>query len=218
MIISKEYCIKIKLNKMSNSKLPFVLNLAGFFGLIICFCSFYSCSKKRISKTEFSDLDKAIPATTEIYDIINLALKDYPFVGSIRLMEVLPNDSSGYEFLFEPDSINRMNHVKNVHEYLSEFKSNFGKSVPYKIEKNRIRNIELVEESIYLSDIPFEEKFKTIEPYLVIYTPLISRDGRIVLVSVDEICFGLCGSGYTLIFSKGTKNWEKGGVIYRWVS
>lgn len=218
MIVSKVSCIKIKLNKMRTSKLPFVINLSVFFGLIFCFCSFYSCSKKRISKTESSDLGKVIPATAEIYDIVNLALKDYPFIGSIRLMEILPNDSSGYEFLFDEDLTVQVENIPDFDEYLEEFLSSYEKAPIYLVDKKRIQNIELVKANIHKSDISWEEKFKTIEPFLIIYSPLLSDDGYLAIISIDEVCFGLCGSGYTLILQKGTKNWEKVGVIYRWVS
>lgn len=203
---------------MVKSKFSLHKSLVGSLGILICFFSHYSCVEKKILKTALSKEEKVIPATKDIYKIIDIALKDIPFVGKIRLMEVLPNDSSGYEFLFDKDLTTRVENVYNFHEYLKEFQSNFRNTVSYSIEENRIPNIELVEENIHLGDIPFEEKFQTIEPFLIIYSPMMSDDGRLAIVSIDEICFGLCGSGYALILSKGTKNWEKVGIIYRWVS
>lgn len=203
---------------MSNSKLPLVLNLTLLFILIICFCSLYSCSKKRVSKLVPFNFEKAIPATGEIYGLVHLALKDYPFIGGIRLMEILPNDSSGYEFLFDETLTVQVENMLDFHEYLEEFLSSYEKAPIYSVDKERIQNVVLVEANIHKSDISWEEKFNTIEPFLIIYSPLFSDDGHIAIISIDEVCFGLCGSGYTLILKKGTENWEKVGVIYRWVS
>jgi hypothetical protein len=203
---------------MSNSKLPLVLKNTVFFSLIICFCSFYSCSKKRASKIESSGFKKVIPATAEIYDLVNLTLKDYPFIGSIRLMEILPKDSSGYDFLFDREITFQAQNMPDFHKYFEELLSSYEKAPIYSVDKKRIQNVVLVEANIHKNDISWEEKSKTIEPFLIIYSPLFSADGHLAIISIDEVCFGLCGSGYTLILQKGTKNWEKVGVIYRWVS
>ncbi len=200
---------------MLKSKHILVNYILGCLVAITCVFSIYSCYKKEIWKISPSDQEKAIPAIVPIYEIIHIALKDYPFIGNIRIMEVLPNDSSGYEFLFEEDVTVQVENVPDFHKYLYEFLSNFGETPTYSIAKKWIPNVELVEENIHLIDISWEEKFNNIEPFLLIYSPLISDDGRLAIVSIDEVCFGLCSSGYTLVLSKKTKDWEKVGVIYR---
>ncbi len=56
------------------------------------------------------------------------------------------------------------------------------------------------------------------DKYFTLSRPLISKNGRYMLIEFDQRCFGWCGSGHTFLFTKTQKGWEKLWSITRWIS
>lgn len=66
----------------------------------------------------------------------------------------------------------------------------------------------------------YEEDHKSVRfpSYYTVSKPIISEDGRFLLIEFDQRCYGNCGTGSTYLYQKQKDGWSKVWYICRWVS
>jgi hypothetical protein len=63
-----------------------------------------------------------------------------------------------------------------------------------------------------------EKRYKT-NGFTVLSSPLFSRNSKIVIIEIREVCAGgLCGSGQTWLLQRQQGRWRKARLLSEWVS
>ncbi|MDF2159064.1 hypothetical protein [Algoriphagus sp. CAU 1675] len=165
--------------------------------------------------------DEILPANKEVYDLINAAiqLNEIGDLGNLkfRILDSLPADPYGYSFLDDNELLKKYSRFDTVSLYQAELLVRLSKLKTFKLDSNKLPQFEIFSSDSIDFNRSFSENINT-EPFLLFYSPLISVDGKLAIISIDHICFGLCGEGWSLILIKENDKWIKIGEIFRWVS
>lgn len=160
-------------------------------------------------------------ATNEIYELIDAVVKVdslRPFGSlNIRLLDSLPADSYVYKFLDDTVLLKSYSKFNTYSGYLNEFKNELKNFKPYHVRQPKLSDLKIFPADSVDFNKPFDEN-RDVAPFYLIYSPLISADDQVAVISIDLVCFGLCGEGWSLILKKENGNWVKVGRILRWIS
>ena len=162
-----------------------------------------------------------LAANEDVYDLIKAAIQINEIKGlengKVRVLESLPADSYAYSFLNDNELLEKYTRFDTVSLYQTELLRELNSMKSYKIDSSKLPELEIFPMDSIDFKRPYDEN-KNIEPFLLFYSPLISVDGKIAIISIHHVCFGLCGKGWSLILMKENDDWIKIGEIYRWVS
>lgn len=162
-----------------------------------------------------------LPANEDVYDLIKAAIQLNKIKAleneKVRVLDSLPADSYAYGFLDDSELLKKYSRFDMVSLYQAELLARLSNMKSYQINSSKLPELEIFSSDSVDFSRPYNEN-KNIEPFLLLYSPLISVDGKIAIISIDHVCFGLCGEGWSLIFMKENDEWIKIGEVYRWVS
>ena len=144
-----------------------------------------------------------------------------PFGSKIlRISSVLVPDINKYYLLTNNfDLIENKSKLQILTQYKDDLISNIDGTKSYKLYSDKLTNVQLVpSDSIYFIGDNMTTNFVSPKAYYQFFTPLISSDGLIAVVSIDFICSGLCGQGNYVFLQKQNNKWVKIGSIVTWIS
>jgi hypothetical protein len=172
-----------------------------------------SCSGNKNMDKERVTLNEQLPAPSDnLYEVIISAIKLDSLKQNnqkVRLLDSLSNNIQSMDFIKYNETLTEMG-------YKSELLKDLKKIKAYRLQASRLSDLEILSTDSIDFDKPYQDN-KDIEPFLIIYTPLISIDETIAVISIDNICFGLCGEGWSLILTKENEKWKIIERIDRWI-
>ncbi len=184
-----------------------------------------SCSEKTGSKIDVSNetileieaQKQNLEAPDNFYDIINLVIKidSIKPYGSerLRLLDSIPGSRYSYQVILDDTTLlKRFTKYDLVKPYLKEFFQKSEGVTSYSLLSDRLVGLEIVaSDSIDFSKSIDENRL--VKPFYVISAPIISDDEKLLVVSIELICFGLCGEGWTIFLYNQNGRWNRIGKI-----
>ncbi len=173
-----------------------------------------------LENLKYFEKEKIFDASEKIYKLINAIIKTdsiKPFGSkNIRLLDSIP--SYPYNDIFDDiEHVKKYSQFEIISEYVNELSGKPSELVSYRINPQKLDGIEVVSSSSIDLNASFEEN-RDVKPFYMIYSPILSSDGKIAIVSIDLVCFGLCGEGWTLILHYNNGKWTKIGKVLGWIS
>jgi hypothetical protein len=199
-----------------NLTVVFALNLSvmkiDHLFIFVSFIFILSCSQKKAGDTAQLDqltIDSVIYLNSASYEliksIINWENNNYP----IRIYDSVPQSANTYEFLLEKHSFKSLDNPPQFLKLQENLKT-------YRIDSTELPRAKILPSFSIDFNKPYQE-YKHIEPFWIIHSPIISKDGQTAVISIDNIIFGLGGEGWTLLLKKEAGKWVVLEKFYRWI-
>ncbi|WPP50392.1 hypothetical protein [Catalinimonas niigatensis] len=155
-------------------------------------------------------------APKEVYEIIEAVAENIK-IGSekIRLLDSLPVDFTAYDFLESEEILKRYSDLEKIYSHQAELFKKSQEAKPYQLMPTKLLNFDLILSSSIDFDKPYEENREYFPSY-IFYSPLITSDGKLAVISIDFVCYG-CGQGSSFILMKENGKWVKIEEIQRWI-
>jgi hypothetical protein len=180
--------------------------------LLISLTLLLSCSQKKDNdKAELDQvaIDSINYLDSSSYALINSIIDGENSKYQIRIYDSIPQVNNNYKFLLDEQSFKALKNPPS----LINLKGNL---TLYRLDSTKLPRAKILPPSSIDFNKPYQEN-KHLKPFWIIYSPIISKDDQTAVISIDNICFGLCGEGWTLLLKKEDGKWVVLEKFHRWI-
>jgi len=184
---------------------------ANYIFFFVSFSFILSCSQKKADHKAQLDqivMDSVFYLDSSSYALIN-SIINAEKNDQIRVYDSIPQVNNTYKFLLNEQSFKTLKSPPELIRNEENLKV-------YRFDSTELPNAKILPANSIDFNKPYQEN-KSLDPFWIVYSPIISKNGKTAAISIDNICFGVCGEGWTLLLKKEDGEWIVIERFDRWI-